>query len=118
MTRGWFCTCSTEPSASTEPSCSTVTRAPRLRTKAMSCSTTMIVRSRARSRISAAVSSVSLAVVDQQHADLEPLLLAVAQRAGRLLTLLGQPDALQRRRDALASLLCQAGKQRPPGAAA
>src|SRR5437899_1298627 len=54
MTRGWFCTCSTEPSAKTEPSCNTVTFAPRLRTKAMSCSTTTIVRSRARSRISAA----------------------------------------------------------------
>src|SRR5229473_3111784 len=64
------------------------------------------------------VEQQELAVVDQQHADLEPLLLAVAQRAGRLLTLLGQPDALQGSPDALAPLLGQAGKQRPPGAAA
>src|SRR5216683_2856774 len=64
------------------------------------------------------VEQQELAVVDQQHADLEPLLLAVAQGAGRFLTLLGQPDALQGSPDALAPLLGQAGKQRPPGAAA
>src|SRR5229473_2401747 len=63
MTRGWFCTCSTEPSASTEPSCNTVTLAARLRTNAMSCSTTTIVRSCARLRISSAVASVSRSVM-------------------------------------------------------
>src|SRR5215472_1403639 len=63
MTAGWLCTCSMLPSASTEPSCNTVTRAPRLRTNSMSCSTTMSVRSPARLRISSAVSEVSLSVM-------------------------------------------------------
>ena len=88
------------PSASTEPSCSTVT----LRAEAAHEFHVVLDHARpcaspARSRISSAVASVSrsvmpatgsssskkLLVLDQQHADLEPLLLAVrsARRPAR-----------------------------------
>src|SRR5262245_2867161 len=46
ITRSFAETWSIEPSASTVPSCSTVTFTPSARTNAMSCSTTITVRSR------------------------------------------------------------------------
>src|SRR3984893_2349855 len=144
MTAGWFCTSSIEPSARTDPSCSTVTRAPRLRTNAMSCSTTTIVRSLARSRINSAVSSVSRSVMPatgsprsksgrswvssmwhSKHGGFrwlkapgDLLLLAVAQGAGRPIALLGQPDAGQGSGDAITAVGVQPGKQGSPGGAA
>src|SRR6266446_2104452 len=57
------------------------------------------------------------AVMDQEHADLEPLFLAVAQRAGRLAAILGEADARQRDGDAVAPVRCQLCEQGMPGAA-
>ena len=91
MTRGSFCTWSMSPSASTRPSCSTVTRLAIERTKSMSCSTTTtecfagereqqlggalgFLRRHAGDRL---VDQQQLRLLHQQHADLEPLLLAV-----------------------------------------
>ncbi len=85
------------PSASTEPSCRQVTLTPSSRTKVMSCSTTMTVLfslvdlfeqfgglmrfdiGHAGHRL---VDQQQLRILRQQHADLEPLLLAMRQIAG------------------------------------
>src|ERR1700724_1870643 len=57
-------------------------------------------------------------VVDQQHADLEPLLLAVAEGASRLRALLGKTAAGQCRLDSVAAVRSQLRKERRPGATA
>src|SRR5712671_3611195 len=56
--------------------------------------------------------------MDQQHTDLEPLLLAMAQQAGRFAAVAGKPDARQGRLDPLALVGGQPREQGAPGAAA
>src|SRR5229473_6098486 len=97
MTRGSFCTLSISPSAMTCPSCNTVTRRAIDRTKDISCSTTHdrvlarqrqqelgraldLVRRHAGNRL---VNQEQLRVLHQQHADFEPLLLAVRKYSSR-----------------------------------
>src|SRR5207302_1697158 len=63
------------------------------------------------------VEQEELLVLHQQHADLEPLLLAVAERAGELEAAPGEADRRQRRGDALALGVAEHGEKRAPGAA-
>ena len=64
------------------------------------------------------VEQQQLPVMDQQHADFEPLLLAVAQGPGQLASFFRKADARQRRVDAVPLIAAQPMKQGAPGAAA
>ena len=97
----------------TLPSCSTVTLRAMVSMNAMSCSTTTSECVPASDRKSSAVRSVSwslmpgdrlveqqqLRLLHQQHADLEPLLLAVRQQAGDAIGGFLQADERERGRD-------------------
>ena len=119
-------TWSSEPSASTEPSCRQVTLTPRSRTKPMSCSTTTTERvlaislqqprgllglgvGHAGDRL---VDQQQLRVLGQQHADLQPLLLAVAKVGGEVAAPVGQADGLEDLLDARLSRRRPAVEQR------
>ena len=56
-------------------------------------------------------------VVDQQHADLEPLLLAVTERASRLSAPLGETDTGQCRGDAITAGWGQMNEEHAPSGA-
>ena len=55
-----------------------------------------------------------MGVLRQQHADLQPLLLAVAQQAGHALALLGQMHGLQQFAKPIALLAAELGPHRKP----
>ena len=115
-TRGSPCTWSTLPSLRILPSCSTVTERAKRRRNAMSCSITTTVWSPASSSSSSPVawrseplmpatgssSSTSFGSLHEQHADLQPLLLAVAEHAGRAVAWRLQADPLERGGDPVA----------------
>ena len=120
------------PSASTEPSCRQVTLTPSSRTKAMSCSTTTTVLSRLISFSSSAVcmrlgvghagdrlvDQQQFRLLRQQHADLQPLLLAVRQAAGDARAQRLEPDGARgcasMRASCSAVLAPQQGRARAP----
>ena len=114
MTRGSDCTASMPPSASTRPSCSTRHpprdrphelhvvldddhRVPPRERQQQLAGALGLLRGHARDRL---VHQQQLRLLHQQHADLEPLLLAVGEGAGRGPAFRRQPGGLERLVDA------------------
>ena len=107
MTSSFDDTCDILPSAKTWPSWSTVTLQPSASTNSISCSTTMTVCSPAKLLSSSAVLSVSASVIprcrlvhqqhlrflQQEHANLKPLLLSMRQSAAQLIQRVSKTDA-------------------------